>query len=183
MKRKVLVAVADGIEEIETVSIVDTLRRAGADLTVASAQGKRILAAHGVVMEADKLIRDCLSEEFDLVVLPGGMPGASNLKNSEELKSLLIKQNRKGLKYAAICASPAVVLKAHGLLDGKRATCYPSYSNDLGESYCSDAAVIEDQNCITSRGPGTALAFALKLVEVLYSIEKAAELRTEMLVD
>ena len=182
MIKKVLVAIADGIEEIETMSIVDTLRRAGAELTIASVQGKRVSAAHGVVIEADKLIQDCTTEEFDLVVLPGGMPGATNLKDSEDLKNILTKQNQKGLQYAAICASPAVVLKTHGLLEGKRATCYPSYSNDLGDRYCNSSVVVTDDNCTTSQGPGTALVFALKLVELLYGIEKAKGLKAEMLV-
>ena len=181
MTKKVLVPIADGVEEIESMTVIDMLRRAGADLTVASVQEKRVTAAHGVVIVADRLIRDCIEEEYDLVALPGGIPGATNLANSDDLIRILKKQNEKGKRYAAICASPAVVLKPHGLLDAKRATCYPGFSGDLGDSYTDSAAVVTDGNCTTSQGVGTAIEFALQLVESLYGSEKAEELSAAIL--
>ena len=180
MNEKVLVAIAEGIEEIEAVCIIDVLRRAGSDVTVASVGvSLQITASRGVVLVADELIKDCNDQAYDLIVLPGGMPGAENLRDCELLIDMLKEQKTSGKYYAAICASPAVVFAAHGLLDGYRATCYPSFMKELPDPV--DEKVVVDNNCITSQGPGTALLFSLKLVEILYSAQKAKEIAKAML--
>lgn len=179
MSRKVLVAIADGIEELEAVTVIDVLRRAEADVTVASVDAKQVTAGRAVRLVADMVVSDCVGQSYDLVVLPGGMPGAEHLRDSQDLTKILKEQASSGRLYAAICASPAVVLKAHGLLDNKKATCYPSLASDLDN--CEDSEVVVDGNCITSQGPGTALQFSLKLVELLFGKEKKQEVAKAML--
>jgi len=182
MAKKVLVPIADGSEEIEAVCIIDVLRRAGAQVTVASVGELQITAARGVKIVADKLLSECKGEKYDLIALPGGVPGAEHLRDSEPLISLLKAQRREGKLYGAICASPAVVLHTYGLLDSSRATCHPSYAEVIGDSAVMDSRVVVDGNCVTSRAPGTALEFALTLVSLLYGEEKAEEVAGPMLV-
>ncbi len=183
MKKSVLVPIAPGIEELEAVTIIDTLRRAGAEVVVASVAELQVIASRGVKIIADKRISDCARLTFDLIVLPGGMPGAEHLRDSAELAAMLKAQQKAGRYFAAICASPAVVLQSHGLLEGRQATCYPSLAEKLsGSSKASLASrVVVDKNCVTSQGPGTALEFALKLIELLYSPAKAKEVAGPML--
>jgi len=142
----------------------------------------QVAAAHGVKVVADTLIYDCIDKTYDLIALPGGMPGAEHLRDSEELIRLLKIQVQEGRLYAAICASPAVVFQHHGLIDTKKVTCYPSFLGQLVDAESSDSDVVVDGNCITSKGPGTALKFSLKLVEALYGKSKADELSNEMIV-
>jgi len=173
MTKKVLVPIANGTEEIEAVNIIDILRRAEADVTVASVCELQITASRGVNMVADRLIADCANETYDLIALPGGMPGAEHLRDSEVLTQLLKRQAREGRLYAAICAAPVVVLQHHGLLTNRRATCYPSFADSLTNRDAVEQRVVVDGNCITSQGPGTAMEFALKLVELLFGQQKA----------
>ncbi|MEN6386610.1 MAG: DJ-1 family glyoxalase III [Phycisphaerales bacterium] len=182
MSKKVLVPVADGSEELETVAIIDCLRRAGAEVKIASVQNLQIQTSRKIKITADCLITDCTGEIFDLIALPGGMPGAEHLRDSTELTAMLKEQARAGRLYAAICASPAVILEYHGLLAGKKATCYPSFADKLKNSSAAAQKVVVDGNCITSQGPGTALEFSLKLVEVLFGAEKAKEIAKAMVV-
>ena len=182
MSRKILVPIANGSEEIEAVCIIDTLRRAEAEVTVASVGALSVAASRGVKIVADALIADCADETYDCIVLPGGMPGAEHLRDSAPLIAKLKEQKAAGRLYAAICASPAVVLKHHGLLDGVRATCYPAFRDRLDPAYASNDRVVVDGHCITSQGPATAIDFALKLVEVLFGPDKAKEVGQAMLV-
>lgn len=182
MSKKVLVAVADGIEELEAIAIIDCLRRAGADLTIASVQKQQITTSRKVKITADCLITDCINKTYDLIVLPGGLPGAEHLRDSSELVEMFKKQKESGRFYSAICASPAVVFEHHGLLAGKKATCYPAMSERLKNKEAAGQRVVVDGNCITSQGPGTALEFSLKLVELLFGKEKSQELAKAMLV-
>jgi len=179
ISKKALVVIADGTEELEAVTIIDVLRRAEADVTVASVGAKEVTASRGVKLVADALISDCMDQTYDLIALPGGMPGAEHLRDSSVLAQLLKAQAESGRLYAAICASPAVVLKTHGLLAGRKATCYPSMMSELPNA--EDARVVVDGNCITSQGPGTALAFALELVKLLFGPEKSQEVAKAML--
>jgi 4-methyl-5(b-hydroxyethyl)-thiazole monophosphate biosynthesis len=181
MAKKVLVPIADGSEEIEAVCIIDTLRRAGAEVTVASVDGPQVTASRGVKLVADARIADCTGQVYDCIALPGGMPGAEHLRDSTELIGMLKKQKQAGRLYGAICASPAVALHPHGLLEGVRATCYPSARSKLAPSHASDERVVVDGNCVTSQGPGTAIEFALKLVELLYGPDKAREIGKALL--
>jgi 4-methyl-5(b-hydroxyethyl)-thiazole monophosphate biosynthesis len=180
--KKVLVPIADGTEEIEAVCIIDVLRRAGAAVSVASTGELQVTASRGVRLVADKLIGDCTDETYDLVVLPGGMPGAAHLRDSKELVSILTEQRNQGRLYGAICAAPAVVLQHHGLLGQRQATCHPGFVSYLENMDSVESRVVVDGNCVTSRGPGTALEFALKLVELLYGKEKAREVADPMVV-
>ncbi|MDR4506863.1 MAG: DJ-1/PfpI family protein [Candidatus Brocadiaceae bacterium] len=183
MTKKVLVPIADGCEEIETACIVDVLRRADADVTVASVGKLQVTASRGMKLVADKLLSECVQHTYDLIVLPGGMPGAEHLRDSKELTHMLKRQQQDGRLYAAICASPAVVLQHHGLLAQRKATVYPSFADHLGNTEAIDSRVVVDGDCITSRGPGTALEFALKLVEMLYGEQKARDIARSLLVD
>lgn len=179
MSKKVLVAIADGTEELEAVTIIDVLRRAEADITVASVGNKQVTASRGVNLVADTVISECVGNTYDLIALPGGMPGAEHLRDSKELTDMLKEQASSGRLYAAICASPAVALKPHGLLENKKATCYPSLLLDLDTP--EQAKVVVDGNCITSQGPGTALEFSLKLIELLFDKQKSQEVAQAML--
>ena len=181
MSPKVLVPIADGTEEIEAVCIIDVLRRAGASVTVASVGALQVTASRGVKLVADQLITDPM-DTYDLIALPGGMPGAEHLRDSKELAGMLKSQKENRRLYAAICASPAVVLEHHGLLDRRRATCHPNFVHQLENTEAIESRVVVDGTCVTSRGPGTALEFALKLVELLYGVEKAEEVSGPMLV-
>lgn len=168
MSKSVLVPIADGTEEIEAVTIIDVLRRAEADVVVASVNALQINASRGVKIVADCTIDDCVDKPFDLVVLPGGMPGAEHLRDSAALTSILLRQRDGGGLYGAICAAPAVVLQPHGLLENRRATCHPGFVDQLQDPSSATQRVVLDGNCVTSRGPGTALEFALQLVEQLF---------------
>lgn len=170
MTKKVLVPVAQGTEEMEAITIIDVLRRAGADVTVASVDELEIHAARGIVFRADCLIGDCLDRDrdWDLIALPGGIPGAENLKQSEPLAKLLEKQAVENRFYGAICASPAVVLHSQGLVTPGRVTCHPGFSHLIDNGNVVDEPVVVAGNCITSKGAGTALEYALKLVELLF---------------
>ena len=181
MSKKVLVAIADGIEELEAVTVIDVLRRAEADVMVASVGELEITASRGVKIVADRVIADCVNKTFDMIVLPGGMGGAEHLRDSVELIAMLKEQKAAGRFYAAICAAPAVVLEEHGLLEGG-ATCYPTLQEKLKSVQVEDKGVVVSGNCITSQGPGTAIAFSLKLVELLFGAERAKSVADAMLV-
>jgi 4-methyl-5(b-hydroxyethyl)-thiazole monophosphate biosynthesis len=180
MTKSVLVPVADGSEEIEAVTLIDVLRRAEADVTVASVNNLQITASRGVKLVADCGIEACADRLFDLVVLPGGMPGAEHLRDSSVLIQILDRQRSRGALYGAICASPAVVLEPHGFLQGRQATAHPAFVDRLKDSSSARLRVVVDGNCVTSRGPGTAMEFALKLVELLFGKAKRDEVAAPM---
>lgn len=182
MGKSVLVPIADGTEEIEAVCIIDTLRRAGADVTVASVGLQQVTGGRGVKLVADAAIADCQGETYDLIVLPGGMPGAEHLRDSDDLVAKLCEQKAAGRLYAAICAAPAVVLHHHGLLKNVRATCYPSMQSQLDSNQVSRERVVVHGQCVTAQGPAVAIEFALKLVEMLFGQAKAKEVGEAMLV-
>lgn len=176
MEKKVLVPVAQGTEEMEAVTIMDVLRRAGADVTVASVDDiLTIKASRGLEFKADRLLSEVMDEEFDLIVLPGGVPGAMNLRDSKELEILLKRQADRKKYYAAICASPAVVLHTLGLVTPGRVTCHPGFAGNIDNGNVLSDAVVRHGNCITGRGAGAACEFALSLVALLYSDEKKKE--------
>lgn len=182
MEKKVLVPIANGVEEIESVGIIDVLRRAGAIVTVASVGELQVTTTRQVKLVADKRLADCSNEVYDLIAVPGGKLGAENFRNAAELIRLLKKQKEEGRWYAAICASPVVVLQHHGLLQGHQATCHPSLAKELKNAEKAGQAVVVDGNCVTSQGAGTTVAFALQLVELLYGHSKADEIATAMCV-
>lgn len=180
MSKTALVAVADGSEELEAVTIIDVLRRAKVEVTVASVAELNITASRGVKLVADGVIDDCKEKPYDLIVLPGGLPGAEHLRDNKTLIDMLKQQKKAGRLYAAICASPAVALAPHGLLDDKQATGYPGTEDKLPKAL--NQRVVVDGNCITSQGPGTALEFAIELVRQLFDDAKAKQVADPMCV-
>ncbi|KAJ4794631.1 Class I glutamine amidotransferase-like superfamily protein [Rhynchospora pubera] len=180
--KKVLVPIADGTEPIEAVVTIDVLRRAGADVTVASVgKEKQVEASWGVKLVADALIADCAGSTFDLISLPGGIPGAPNLRDCLELQNLVKNHASNGGLYAAICAAPAVALASWGLLNCLKATCYPSFMDKFPpEVNKVEDRVVVDGRVITSRGPGTTMEYAVALVEQLYGKQKAEEVAGPM---
>lgn len=179
--KKALVPIADGVEELEAVTIIDVLRRAGARVTVASVDEVQVVASRGIKLVADVPLSACADEVFDLIALPGGMPGAERLRDCPLLIRLLKEQAAAGRLYAAICASPVVVLQHHGLLAGRRATAHPAFASRLDNQEAVAERVVVDGNCVTSRGPGTAIEFALTLVALLFGSQRAHEVATPML--
>lgn len=163
----VLVPLAEGCEELEAVTIIDLLRRANIEVTAAGLESAPIKASRGVVLQADTTLDEALQQDYDMVVLPGGGPGADRLEADVRIRQLLIKMANSEKFTAAICAAPKV-LKSAGLLDGKQATCYPGVLNteDL-PGLNTDQRVVQDGKVVTSRGPGTAMDFALQLIELL----------------
>lgn len=181
MRTKVLIPIADGTEEVEAIAVVDVLRRAGAEVTVAAVNHDlQITASRGSKIVADKLFTECMTETYDLIVLPGGMPGAEHLRDCKELINMLRKQHQEKRLYAAICASPVTILQHHGFLKGIRATCHPSMFAQL--KIKDESRVVVDKNCITSQGPGTALEFGIKLVELLFDKKTAEQIAQAMVI-
>jgi DJ-1 family protein len=183
---KILIPIADGTEEMEAVITIDVLRRANFDVCVASVMpGRReITASRGVRLVADVLLDECAEREWDMIVLPGGMPGATHLHDSASLVALLRDQIAEQRWVAAICAAPAVVLGRHQLIPNANATCYPAYQQELSgqTAAVSQERVVVDGKLITSQGPGTAVEFALRLVELLGGKQKADEVQKAMVV-
>lgn len=174
---QVLVPIAHGSEDIESVTIIDVLRRGGADVTVASVHDdKQITAANGCKIEADVLIRDVAEHMYDAIVLPGGMPGAEHLRDCQVLVDMLEKHDIQDALIAAICAAPAVVLGTHGYVMDKQATCYPGFEDQLaGAEYLADQPIVMDDNIITAQGPAMAMAFSLAVLANLKGIEVTEE--------
>lgn len=175
MVRKALVLMADGCEEIETVTVIDILRRASIAVTVAGLTGREVQGANGIRLLPDTSIDHVRSEDFDLLILPGGSPGVERLRKDRRVLDALHKASKAGKKIAAICAAP-LVLEDAGMLAGKKATSYPSVRADLHPREYSQEPVVVDGDLITSRAPGTALRFSLKLVEELLGKEKSEEI-------
>lgn len=167
---RVLVPLAQGCEELEAVTIIDLLRRAKIEVISASLDDQPVTASRGTVLIADKTLDEALQQDFDMVVLPGGLPGADHLDKDPRIQSLLKKMANSEKFTAAICAAPKVLASA-GLLNGKRATAYPGTLEKLGLSTTTlqDQPVVQDGKVITSKGPGTAMDFALTLIEILAS--------------
>ncbi len=181
MSKKVLIIIAEGFEEIEVVSPIDVLRRAEVEVTTAGLGSNEITGAHVMAVKTDTVL-DCYDDVPDVILLPGGMPGAENLAASAKVKDLIRSISSNGGFVAAICASPALVLSPLGILEGKSATCYPTMETNFSpEVKFSKERVVQDGNIITSRGPGTALEFALKVAENLVGKEKADMVAEQML--
>jgi len=183
MTLRALIVVADGVEEIESVTLIDVLRRAEIEVVVASIETRRMITcSRGVRLTADAMLNDVLVQDFDLIVLPGGMPGAQRLAEHQPLAQRVQQQAKAGRFYAAICAAPALALQSYGVLKQRRMTCYPSFSDRLSGCTFVDQPVVVDGNCITSQGPATALEFALTLVEQLAGKAKRKAVADAMLV-
>ncbi len=164
----VLVPLAEGFEELEAVTIIDLLRRAGVEVTVAGLREGPVKGSRGTVILPDDTLDMSMGGEYDMIVLPGGLPGADHLNDDHRIDSLLRQMQANDRYTAAICAAPKV-LASSGLLDGKKVTAYPGVLDAVGiEGMTYDGgAVVQDGRVITSRGPGTAMDFALSLITVL----------------
>ncbi|HTQ07861.1 MAG TPA: DJ-1 family glyoxalase III [Polyangiaceae bacterium] len=173
-----LVPLADGFEELEAVTIIDVLRRAGVEVTVAAVGKSPVTGSHAIAISADAELDAVRERAFDAVVLPGG-PAAERLRDDERVKAMLRRLAAEGKLVAAVCAAP-IALEAAGVLRGKRATAYPG--NALPSASFVEQRVVVDGNVVTSRAPGTALEFALSVVEKLAGAHKRDEVARAMLV-
>ena len=167
--KRVLVVIAPGFEEIETITVVDILRRAGARVTLGATVKGILKGSRGIKIEPDELLDNVLEKDFDLICLPGGQPGTDNLKNDVRIENILKRMQQDEKFIAAICAAPTVLQKA-GILKDKNITCHPSIKSNF-DSYMQDRVVV-DGKIITSQSPGTAMEFSLKLVEILFGLER-----------
>lgn len=183
MNRKVAVHLADGFEEIEAITIIDVLRRAGVDVVTVSITGKLdVYGAHQIKVSADVIFEQVNYDEIFMIVLPGGMPGSSNLNEHKDLRAQIVLFNDANKQLAAICAAPLVYGNL-GILNGRRAVCYPGFEKYLKGADILNIPVTESGNITTGRGPGVAIKFALKLVEKLVSVQKAEQVADQMLVE
>ncbi|MGM0548737.1 MAG: DJ-1 family glyoxalase III [Bacillota bacterium] len=178
---KILIPLASGFEEIEAITNIDVLRRAGLEVLTAGIGSKEIEGDHGIKVKTDTTIEEVKVKDLKAVVLPGGMPGASNLGDSNQLLNIIKKLNEENKLCAAICAAP-IVLEAAGILDGKKATSYPSFDKDMSSCNYQNDRVVIDGNLITGRGPGVAMEFAMTIVEYLIDEETKRELQKSMIV-
>lgn len=182
MSKSAVVILATGFEEIEAMAPVDVLRRAGVRVTVAGVGGTEITGAHGVTVRADAAL-ETLTELYDLIVLPGGMPGSKNIGESAAAKALTRKMLDAGKLVSSICAAPVFTLGAWGMLDNRSATCYQGMEGMLPPAVNhSVERVVVDGNIVTSRGPGTAVEFALVLAGKVAGQEVAVQIAKDLIV-
>ncbi|MCX6669535.1 MAG: DJ-1/PfpI family protein [Methanothrix sp.] len=178
---RVLVPLAEGFEEIEAVNVIDILRRADVQVVTAGLKGGLVEGSHKIKVLPDTSLDKIDFRDFDGLILPGGSPGFVNLGNDERILNMVREMDRAGKYVAAICAAPSVLIKA-GVLQGRKATVSPSGKAQVEAcaKFCEDRVVV-DGNLITSRSPGTALEFALKLVEVFVGPEKMKQVKAQTL--
>jgi len=180
----VLVPVANLSEDTEVVGTVDAMRRCGIEVTIASVEkSDHVTLSNGTILEADALFKDVAGDDFDAIVVPGGIQGSETLRDTQELITKLKEHKAAGKLYAAICASPALVFATHGLFEGvTEAVCYPKpqFQEALGNILNKDARVVTNNKCITARGPGASIEFGLAIGAELVGPEKAREISEGM---
>ena len=180
--KTIFVFLAEGFEEIEALTPVDVLRRAGLSVQTVSVMDEQVVAgAHGVPVLADKMFAEINPEDAEMILLPGGLPGATNLDTHEGLSRMILDFAAAEKPLAAICAAP-LVLGNRGLLQGKKATCYPGFETYLQGAEYTAALVEKDGNIITGKGPGAAMEFAFAIVEKYCGIDKVNELKQGMMI-
>jgi 4-methyl-5(b-hydroxyethyl)-thiazole monophosphate biosynthesis len=180
METKILIHLATGFEETEAITVIDVLRRANLDIKTVSVTGNlKVTGAHNIPVVADLLFEEADYLNAAMIILPGGMPGTSNLMMHKGLTEELIKFNSGGKKIAAICAAP-MILGNMGILQGKNAVCYPGFESKLTGATVLKVPVVTDGNIVTSRGPGTAIDFALEIVGLLKNKSLAAEIKSSL---
>ena len=180
--KTIFVFLAEGFEEIEALTPVDVLRRAGLSVQTVSIMDEQAVAgAHGVPLLADKMFAEINPEDAEMILLPGGLPGATNLDAHEGLSRMILEFADAEKPLAAICAAP-LVLGNRGLLQGKKATCYPGFETYLQGAEYTAALVEQDGNIITGKGPGAAMEFAFAIVEKYCGIDKVNELKQGMMI-
>ncbi|MEH6454560.1 MAG: DJ-1 family glyoxalase III [Psychromonas sp.] len=170
--KQVALLLADGFEEVEAITVADYLRRAGIKVYLTGLVSTTVTGSHEITVIADKLIEQ-LPNDLDAVIIPGGMPGASNLAQSAPVIRLIRKSFKDKKLLAAICAAPALVLAEAGVLNHREFTCYPGFEKHLEESGWKADLVVRDNNLITSRGPATAAEFSFSIIEYLLGEDQA----------
>lgn len=181
MDKKAICILAEGFEEIEAVTPVDMLRRAGIEVVVAGLGGIDVTGSHGITVLADCEFSE-IDEEFDCVIIPGGLPGSANIADDEQVLGFIKQMADKGKLVAAICAAPAVVLGRAGVLSGRKATCSPGFVEKLpADTKFTGERVTTDENIITSRAAGTAAEFAAAIIAYLANKESGEKLLDSML--
>lgn len=178
--KKILVPLAEGFEEIEAITIIDILRRAGAEVIIAALVKRNVQGSHGLKVVADTVLDEVLNENFDMVVLPGGVPGAPNLMGDARIIKLLKDQASANKTSAAICAAPAVLQEA-GLTNGQKITSHPAWAERMTTAVHTGARVETADLLITGQAAGSAMEFSFKLVEALYGKEKVSEINAGVL--
>ena len=178
----ILVPISNGFEEIEAITIIDICRRANIHVTIAAVENIQTIGAHNIKIEANYKIEEVTSDDFDMIVLPGGLPNAFTLAKDENVQRLLKEFKQKNKKIGAICAAPYALHTADVL--NENYTCYPSFEQKIRENgYHKKDAVVIDDNVITSRGPATAMLFALEIVNILCGEEKYLEIKNGLLLN
>lgn len=178
--KRVLIPIAPGFEEIEALAVVDILRRAGIEVIIAGTIDGPIEGRNKIKVLTDTSLDSVKNQDFDMIVLPGGAIGTENLKKDPRIKEIVERLYKKGKFTTAICAAPTI-LSAIGITTGKTVTSHPSVWDKLTKEKVLDERVVVDGNIVTSQGPGTAIEFAFKLVELLSGKEKAAEVNKGVL--
>jgi 4-methyl-5(b-hydroxyethyl)-thiazole monophosphate biosynthesis len=178
--KKVLIPLAPGFEEVEALTCVDILRRAGAEVTLAGTIEGEIIGRNLIKVSPDTLLESVKTENFDMIVLPGGALGTENLKKDDRIKNIVLEHYCAGRLIAAICAAPTVLAKV-GIIKGRVVTSHPSVRTELNGAVISDERVVTNGNIITSQGPGTAMEFAFTLVKTLFGSNKAMEVNKGVL--
>ena len=177
---KIIVPISNGFEEIEAISIIDICRRAKIEVSIAAVENIQTIGAHNIKIEADCKIEDVNSNDFDMIVLPGGLPNAFTLAQNERVQFLLKEFKQKNKKIAAICAAPYALHTANVL--NENYTCYPSFEHKIKlNGYKENDSVVIDKDIITSRGPATAMEFALEIVRTLRSKEIYTDVKNSLL--
>lgn len=177
----ILITISNGFEEIEAISIIDICRRANIKVTIAGVEDLEIVGAHGIKIISDAKIENISSDDFDMIVLPGGLPNAFTLAENSKVQSLLKEFKNKNKKIGAICAAPYALHKAEVL--NENYTCYPSFEEKIKEDgYHANDAIVIDNNVITSQGPATAMIFALEIVNMFCGEEIYTDVKNGLLV-
>ncbi len=179
-KKSVLVPLANGFEEIEAVTIVDILRRAGVSVTTSGLEKRNVKGSHGIPILADSVLTEEINKEWDMIVLPGGVPGAPNLAENKALLDLLKKASESEKYTAAVCAAPYALDQA-GILEGKRVTIHPAWANKIVDGNYQGTRIMVDGKVITGQACGSAMEFAFQLVEILLGQKKVREVNQDVL--
>ena len=174
---KVLIPLAEGFEEIEAVTVIDVLRRAGVNVTTVGIPGSLVVGSRNLRVNADKKLDDIDPEDYEAIVLPGGYPGYVNLGKTQKIMNIITSYNEEKKLIGAICAAPTILAKV-GILEDKKATVYPGMEKEL--PYPRSSKVVVDDHIVTSQGPGTAIEFSLKLIEILVGKDKAKAIKKDL---
>ncbi|WP_368490666.1 DJ-1 family glyoxalase III [Clostridium sp. BJN0013] len=181
--KKVIILLAEGFEEIEALTCVDVLRRGNIECKICSINSKEdVKGAHGIIVKVDSLLKNINEDEYHAVILPGGMPGAVNLRDNEKVIEIVRKFDRENKIIAAICAAP-IVLKKAGIIYNRKVTSYPGFEEELQAYNYSEEIVVQEGNLITSRGPATAVYFTFKILENLVDKNIVENLKKDLLLD